>query len=185
MEAFLVSAVVVGLAEIGDKTQILALVLAARFQRPLPIIAGILFATLANHAVAGLAGALFGSLLAGPWLRWVLGLSFLAVAGWTLVPDSYTGEAPTIGRAGAFATTLLAFFVVENGDKTQLATIGLAARFGQLYAVVLGTTFGMMLADIPVVLIGRRLADRVPVQPIRAVAAAVFAALGLATLLAG
>ena len=185
MEAFLVSAAVVALAEIGDKTQILALVLAARFERPLPVIWGILCATLANHALAGLAGTLFGYLLAGPWLRWVLGLSFLGVAIWALIPDRYEGGATASSRAGAFLATLVAFFLVENGDKTQIATIGLAARFGQLYAVVLGTTLGMMLANVPVVLLGRRLADRLPVKAVRMVAAAVFATLGLVTLAAG
>lgn len=185
MEAFLVSAAVVGLAEIGDKTQILSMILAARLQRPLPIIFGILFATLANHAVAGLAGTLFTSLLAGPWLRWLLGLSFLGVAVWALVPDRYQGDGPILRRAGIFVTTLVAFFIVENGDKTQIATIGLAARFGQFYPVVLGTTLGMMLANIPAVLIGDRLAGRLPVKAIRIAAAAVFAALGLVTLIAG
>ena len=185
MEAFLVSAAVVGLAEIGDKTQIQCLVMAARFQRPLPIIFGILFATLANHAVAGLAGTLFGTFLGGPWFRWVIGLSFLAVAAWTLVPDRYESDGTAFRRAGAFVTTLVAFFIVENGDKTQVATIGLAARFGQLYPVVLGTTLGMMLANIPAVLVGDRLADRLPVKPIRVVAALVFAVLGLVTLIAG
>lgn len=182
MEAFLVSAVVVGLAEIGDKTQILSLMLAARFLRPVPIIFGILLATLANHAAAGLAGTVFGNLLAGSLLRWVLGLSFLSVAGWALFPDEYTGDGKALSRSGAFIATLAAFFVAEIGDKTQIATVGLAARFEQFPAVVLGTTLGMMVANIPAVLIGGRIADRLPVKAIRITAAVVFAALGLLTI---
>ena len=178
MEAFLVSTLVVGLAEIGDKTQILSLILAARFQRPVPILFGILGATLLNHAAAGVAGILFGGLINGSWMRWILGISFLTVAVWALFPDSYEGN-PETGRFGAFAATLLAFFLAEIGDKTQIATVGLAARFGQLYPVVLGTTLGMMLANIPVVIIGDRIAGRLPVKTIRMVAALVFAALGV------
>ena len=182
MEAFLVSAAIVGLAEIGDKTQLLSLFLAARFQRPVPIIFGILFATLANHAAAGLAGRLFGNLLEGPWLRWILAASFLAVAVWALFPDRLeTGRAS--GRYGAFLTTLGAFFIAEIGDKTQIATIGLAARFELFYPVVLGTTLGMMLANIPVVLIGDRAAGRLPLRAIRIAAEIFFAALGALTLL--
>ena len=149
MEAFLVSTVVVGLAEIGDKTQILSLMLAARFLRPVPIIFGILFATLANHAAAGLAGTLFGSLLTGPWMRWVLGLSFLSVAVWALIPDKYEGDDRGFTRSGAFVTTLCAFFLAEIGDKTQIATIGLAAQFEQFYPVVIGTTLGMRSRTSP------------------------------------
>ena len=182
MEAFLISTMVVGLAEIGDKTQILSLMLAARFQRPVPIIFGILFATVANHAAAGLAGVYFGSLLSGAWMRWILGLSFLSVAVWALFPDKYEGNDKTISRAGAFAATLVAFFLAEIGNKTQIATIGLAARFEQFYPVVLGTTLGMMLANIPAVLIGDRVADKLPVKAIRIAAAVVFAALGALTL---
>jgi len=182
VEAFLVSTAVVGLAEIGDKTQILSLMLAARFQRPLPIIFGILFATLANHAVAGFAGTLFGQLLSGNLLRWILGLSFLAVAVWALVPDKVE-EGGGLGRSGAFATTLCAFFLAEIGDKTQIATIGLAARFEQFWMVVAGTTLGMMLANVPAVIIGHRAADRLPVRAIRLAAAVVFTVLALVTLL--
>jgi len=182
MEAFLVSTMVVGLAEIGDKTQILSLMLAARFQRPMPIIFGIFFATIANHAAAGLAGTLFGSLFSGPWMRWVLGISFLSVAVWALFPDKYEGDDRGISRSGAFISTLVAFFLAEIGDKTQIATVGLAARFEVFYAVVGGTTLGMMLANIPVVLAGNRLANRLPVKAIRVTAAIVFAALGGLTL---
>ena len=182
VEALLVSTMVVGLAEIGDKTQILSLMLAARFQRPLPIIFGILFATLANHAAAGLAGSYFGDLLNGPWLRWVLGISFLSVAVWALFPDKYAAKDKVVGGSGAFTSTLVAFFLAEIGDKTQIATVGLAARFEQFYPVVLGTTLGMMLANIPAVLIGDRIADKVPVKPIRFTAAVVFALIGILTL---
>lgn len=183
MEAFLVSTMIVGLAEIGDRTQILSLMLAARFQRPLPILTGILVATVANHAAAGLVGEVFGRFLVGAPLRWLLGLSFLGFAVWALVPDRLGAGEAAPGRRGAFVTTLCAFFVAELGDKTQLATIGLAARFDQLYFVVAGTTLGMMLANVPAVLIGGRLAGRLPVRAIRLAAALVFAGLGLWTLL--
>ena len=183
MAAFLVSTVVVGLAEIGDKTQILSLMLAARFLRPAPIIFGILFATLANHAAAGLAGTLFGSLLSGPWMRWVLGLSFLSVAVWALIPDKYEGDDRGFSRSGVFVTTLCAFFLAEIGDKTQIATIGLAAQFKQFYPVVIGTTLGMMIANIPAVLVGNKIADKLPVKAIRVTAAIVFATLGVFTLI--
>jgi Ca2+/H+ antiporter, TMEM165/GDT1 family len=182
VEAFLVSTMVVGLAEIGDKTQILSLMLAARFQRSLPILAGILLATVANHAAAGFTGAFFGTLLVGAPLRWLLGLSFLSFAVWALFPDQLGERESALGRRGAFVATLCAFFIAELGDKTQLATVGLAARFGQLYDVVGGTTLGMMLANIPAVLIGGRLADRLPLMAIRLGAALVFAGLGILTL---
>ncbi|HEV2097549.1 MAG TPA: TMEM165/GDT1 family protein [Stellaceae bacterium] len=182
VEAFLVSTLVVGLAEIGDKTQILSLMLAARFQRPAPIILGILFATLANHAAAGFAGVLFGGLLAGPWMRWILGLSFLSVAVWALFPDKFESEDKAISRSGVFATTLAAFFCAEIGDKTQIATVALAARFDVFLFVVAGTTLGMMLANIPAVLIGHRIAGRLPAKAIRMAAAIVFAVLGVLTL---
>jgi putative Ca2+/H+ antiporter (TMEM165/GDT1 family) len=183
VEAFLVSSAVVGLAEIGDKTQILSLMLAARFQRPVPIIFGILLATLANHAAAGLAGTLFGRLLSGPWMRWILGSSFLSVAVWALFPDKYECGDKGMSRAGAFLSTLCAFFLAEIGDKTQIATIGLAARFEAFYPVVMGTTLGMMLANIPAVLLGHKLANNLPLKAIRIVAALVFAVLGVLTLI--
>jgi putative Ca2+/H+ antiporter (TMEM165/GDT1 family) len=181
VEPFLVSTLVVGLAEIGDKTQILSLILTARFHRPVPIIFGILFATMANHAAAGLAGTLFGGLFGGAAMRWILAVSFFGVAVWALFPDKYEGRAASASRFGAFAATLVAFFLAEIGDKTQIATIGLAARFEQFYPVVIGTTLGMMLANIPVVLIGDRIADRLPIRAIRIAAAVVFAALGVLT----
>jgi Ca2+/H+ antiporter, TMEM165/GDT1 family len=171
--------VVVGLAEIGDKTQIVSLMLAARFQRPVLIIFGNLVPTLANHAAAGLAGTLFGRLLSDPWMRWVLGVSFLSVAVWAPFPDKYEDDDKEIRRAGAYP---LRFFLAEIGDKTQIATIGLAARFAAFYPVVIGTTLSMMLANIPAVLIGDRIADKLPVKAIRITAAIVFAALGVLTL---
>ena len=173
---------VVGLAEIGDKTQILSMVLAARFQRPAPILLGIFAATFANHALAGFAGTLFGTLLVGPWMRWLLGLSFLSVAVWALVPDRYEGDAMRLSRKGAFVSTLIAFFFAEIGDKTQIATVGLAARFEVFYAVVAGTTLGMMLSNIPAVALGDRLAGKLPIKVIRLIAAIVFALIGIATL---
>jgi putative Ca2+/H+ antiporter (TMEM165/GDT1 family) len=185
VEAFLLSTMVVGLAEIGDKTQILSLMLAARFLRPLPVIFGILFATVANHAAAGLVGTFFGSLITGPWMRWILGISFLSVAVWALFPDKYEGDGKAISRAGAFTATLITFFLAEIGDKTQIATIGLAARFELFYPVVIGTTLGMMLANVPAVIIGDRIADRLPVRAIRITAAVVFAILGVVTLAGG
>ena len=185
VEAFLISTMLVGLAEIGDKTQILSLMLAARFQRPLPIIFGIFFATLANHAAAGLVGTFFGRFITGPWMRWILGISFLSVAVWALFPDKYAGDGKAISRAGAFTATLVTFFLAEIGDKTQIATIGLAARFELFYPVVIGTTLGMMLANIPAVIIGDRIADRLPVRGIRVAAAVVFAILGVVTLAGG
>jgi putative Ca2+/H+ antiporter (TMEM165/GDT1 family) len=181
MEAFLVSTMVVGLAEIGDKTQILSVMLAARFLRPVPIILGILFATIANHAAAGVAGTLFGSLLSAPWVRWILGISFLSVSVWALFPDKYEDDDKGISRAGAFLSTLCAFFLAEIGDKTQIATIGLAARFEAFYPVVIGTTLGMMLANIPAVLIGDRFANKLPMKAIRITAAVVFAVFGVVT----
>lgn len=181
MDPFLVSLAVVGLAEIGDKTQILSMILAARYRRPVPIICGILFATIANHAAAGLAGTLFHNLLTGFLMRWVLGFSFLSVAVWALFPDRVE-DGVKISRSGVFTTTLVAFFLAEIGDKTQIATVGLAARFGSFYPVVMGTTFGMMAANIPAVLLGGKLADRLPVRAIRFAAAIVFATLGLITL---
>jgi putative Ca2+/H+ antiporter (TMEM165/GDT1 family) len=185
VEAFLVSTLVVGLAEIGDKTQILSLMLAARFLRPVPIIFGILFATIANHAAAGLVGTFFGGLLTGPSTRWILGLSFLSVAVWALFPDKYEGGDRSISRSGAFTATLCAFFIAEIGDRTQIATVGLAARFEQFYPVVIGTTLGMMSANIPAVLIGNGIAEKLPVRAIRMTAAVVFAVIGVLTIARG
>jgi putative Ca2+/H+ antiporter (TMEM165/GDT1 family) len=183
LEAFLVSTGVVALGEIGDKTQLLALLLAARFRRPVPIMAGILVATLANHALAGLAGGAVAQLLGPDVLRWVVGVSFLAMAAWMLVPDTVDAGAAGLGaRHGVFVTTLIAFFVAEMGDKTQIATVALAARYADLPAVVLGTTAGLMLANVPAVLLGDVVAKKVSMRAVHAVAAAIFALLGVLTL---
>jgi len=185
MQAFYVSAGVVALGEIGDKTQLLALVLAARFGRPLPIIAGILTATLVNHALAGLLGNLVRTALPQEVLRWVVAISFFAVAAWALKPDSLTENAPTpMSRWGVFGVTTIAFFLAEIGDKTQVATMVLAAQFDSLVAVVLGTTVGMLVADVPVVLIGKSASTKIPFKAVRLVAATLFAALGVYALLA-
>lgn len=183
MEAFFVSTAIVAVGEIGDKTQLLALLLAARYRKPLPIIAGILVATLFNHALAGLLGGWIRAAVDPQALRWALGISFLAIAAWALVPDKLEEkDAAPLGRYGVFAVTLVAFFLAEIGDKTQLATVGLAARFDSLVAVVAGTTAGMLVADVPAVILGERVATRLPIRAIRSVAAILFAALGLAVL---
>ena len=182
MNAFLVSTGVVALAEVGDKTQLLALVLAATFRRPLPVIAGILFATLANHALAGALGQWVTHQLSPDVLRWILGLSFIAMAAWTLVPDKLDDAKDGTRRFGAFGTTLIAFFLVEIGDKTQVATVALAARYDDLVAVVAGTTLGMMIANVPAVLLGNFTAEKLPVRAIHVAAAILFALLGVAVL---
>lgn len=182
MEAFLVSTGVVALAEIGDKTQLLAFVLAARFRRPVPIIFGIFAATVANHALAGAVGAWITSVIGPVALRWILGLSFIAMAIWTLIPDRLDEADTRLPRAGVFATTLLAFFVTEMGDKTQIATVALAAQYHAFASVVAGTTLGMMIANVPAVLIGGRVARRVPLRLVHGIAAAIFALLGIAAL---
>ena len=183
MEAFLVSTGIVALAEIGDKTQLLAFVLAAKFRRPLPIIAAIFIATIANHAFAAAIGTWITGLLGPDTLRWVLGASFLAMAVWTLVPDKLDDEDTRLAGYGVFMTTLIAFFVAEMGDKTQVATVALAARYDALVAVVCGTTLGMMIANVPAIYLGDRIANRVSLKLVHGIAAAVFAVLGVATLL--
>lgn len=182
LEAFALSAGVVALAEMGDKTQLLALVLAARYRRPGPIIAGILAATLINHGFAGAVGAWVLAALGPMRLRWVLGLSFLAMAVWTLVPDKPGRESGTRSHLGVFGATAVSFFMAEMGDKTQLATMALAARFDTFYAVVLGTTAGLMLADVPAVLLGDRITRRVPMRTLHLTAALIFAVLGVLAL---
>ncbi len=182
MEAFLVSTAIVALAEIGDKTQLLAFILAARFRTPWPIILGILVATFANHAVAAALGSWITSLLAPETLRWLLGLGFIAIAIWVLIPDKLDDTKATLTRYGVFGTTLVTFFLAEIGDKTQIATIALAAQYQTLIAVVLGTTFGMMIANVPAVLLGERIANRIPVRTVHMIAAAIFFVLGVATL---
>jgi Ca2+/H+ antiporter, TMEM165/GDT1 family len=186
LEAFAVSVGVVALGEMGDKTQLLALLLAARYRKPWPIILGILVATLANHGAAGAVGAWAAQQVPAPWLRWALGLSFLAVAVWMLVPDE-AGEVQGAGSGkwGVFGVTVIAFFLAEMGDKTQIATIMLAAKYNALWVVTAGTTLGMMLANVPVVLLGERVIKRVPIQWVHRTAAAVFAALGLWVLTMG
>lgn len=183
MEAFLVSTGFVALAEIGDKTQLLAFILAARFRKPLPIIMGILVATIANHALAGTLGAWLTTLASPDTLRWLLGLSFIAMAVWLLVPDKFDEDDARLARLGVFGSTLVAFFFAEMGDKTQVATVALAARYEAVVAVVTGTTLGMMLANVPAVLLGDRIAHRMPVRLVHGVAAGIFALLGIATLL--
>ncbi len=182
-EAFLVSTGVVALAEIGDKTQLLALVLAAKFRKPLPIVLGILVATLLNHSIAGAAGSWVATLPGPVGLRWVLGVSFIAMAIWTLVPDKYEEQNAEPPRFGVFVATLIAFFIVEMGDKTQVATVVLAAKYPPLIAVVAGTTLGMMLANVPAVWLGEVAAHKLPLKLVRSVAAGIFLVLGVLILL--
>jgi len=183
LEAFLISTGVVALGEMGDKTQLLAMLLAAKFRRPAPIILGILVATLVNHAFAGLVGDWVAKAMGPDVLRWVIGLSFLGMAGWMLIPDKVDEEAAG-GKQhlGVFGTTVLAFFLAEMGDKTQIATVALAARYSDLIAVVTGTTFGMMLANIPAVFLGDTIAKKVSMTLVHGIAAVIFAVLGLLTL---
>ncbi len=183
MEAFLLSTGIVALAEMGDKTQLLSLVLAARFRRPWPILWGILIATLANHALAGAVGASVTAWLGPQWLRWILAGSFIAMAAWMLVPDKLDGDdAPDAPRHSVLVTTVIAFFLAEMGDKTQVATVMLAAQYQTWFAVVAGTTLGMMLANAPVVWFGERVMRRVPVRAVHVVSALIFLGLGLAIL---
>ena len=181
MEAFLASLTLVALAEIGDKTQLLSFVLAAKLRRPYAIIAGILVATVANHALAGSIGVWLASLVGPQALRWIVGLAFIGFGLWTLKPDTLEAD-PRVMGAGAFVTTTIAFFLAEMGDKTQLATVALGARYDNLVSVVLGTTLGMMFANIPAVVVGEALAHRVPMNAIRWLAAALFVVVGAATL---
>lgn len=179
MEAFLTSATVVALAEIGDKTMLLAIVLAARFRRPWPVVWGILVATLANHFLAALLGATIAGVLDGVWFRYAVAAGFVAMGLWTLIPDKLDEDEEPKGRGGAFLTTLIAFFLVEIGDKTQIATIALGARFDATLAVTAGTTLGMMIANVPAVFAGDALTKRVSLKAIRIVAAVLFVAIGL------
>jgi len=185
LEAFLVSTGIVALGEIGDKTQLLALVLAARFRRPWPIVLGILVATLANHALAGFVGNLVRHVVPEDALRWLVALSFFAVAAWALKPDKLDdAESPPATRWGVFGITTIAFFLTEMGDKTQVATVVLAARYPSLVAVVLGTTLGMLIANVPVVLVGKAASARIPFRAVRIAAAILFAGLGVYALVA-
>jgi putative Ca2+/H+ antiporter (TMEM165/GDT1 family) len=185
MEAFLVSTGVVTLGEMGDKTQLLAFLLAAKFKRPLPIVLGILAATLFNHTAAGALGAWIAQALGPDILRWVIGLGFVAMAGWMLIPDKADEDAAGegINRFGVFGTTLVTFFLAEMGDKTQIATVALAARYDALVPVVAGTTLGMMLADVPAVFLGDTVAKKVNMRLVHSISAAIFAVLGVLTLL--
>jgi putative Ca2+/H+ antiporter (TMEM165/GDT1 family) len=184
MEPLLVSTGIVALAEIGDKTQLLAFILAARFKKPWPIIAGILCATLVNHGLAGALGAWITSAVSPNILRWVLGASFIGMAIWTLIPDKIDDEeAPVATRLGVFGATLITFFLAEMGDKTQIATVAMAAHYATPVLVVIGTTLGMLIADVPAVFIGDRLAMKIPMKLVHAIAAGIFAMLGVATLL--
>lgn len=180
VEAFLTSTAVVALAEIGDKTQLLAIVLATRFHKPLPVIAGIFAATIANHFLAALVGAQASAFLDSQWFRYVIALSFIAMAAWTLIPDKFDDDdQPKAGRFGAFVTTLIAFFLVEMGDKTQIATVALGAQFHNVIAVTAGTTLGMMVANVPAVFLGKEIIKRVPLNTVRALAAVLFLVIGL------
>jgi Ca2+/H+ antiporter, TMEM165/GDT1 family len=184
LEAFLVSTGVIALAEIGDKTQLLAFILAARFKKPLPIIAGILCATLVNHGLAGAFGTWITSVVSPEVMRWGLGLSFVGMAIWTMIPDKIEEEEAQVARhLGVFGATLITFFLAEMGDKTQLATVALAAHYGAPLMVVVGTTMGMLLADVPAVFIGDKFAARIPMKLVHSIAAGIFALMGLFTLL--
>lgn len=184
-EALFVSTAVVAVGEIGDKTQLLALMLAARFRKPWPICAGILVATLANHTLAGWVGNWVRQVVSPEVLKWVLALSFFAVAAWALKPDTYDDDAGKRSQAGVFLVTVVAFFLAEMGDKTQVATVMLAAQFSSLVAVVVGTTLGMLVANVPVVFAGRIASKRIPFRLIRIIAATLFALIGLWVLVQG
>ena len=182
MEAFLISTGVVALGEMGDKTQLLAMLLAARFKRPLPIVLGIFTATVVNHAAAGALGGWVASALGPDILRWVIGVSFIAMAGWMLIPDKIDDSEGSSARYGVFVTTVIAFFLAEMGDKTQIATVALAARYADRVQVVAGTTLGMLIADVPAVFVGDRLAKKISMPWVHGVAAVIFAVLGVLTL---
>jgi len=183
MEAFFISTGLVAIAEIGDKTNILAMVLATRYRQPLPIILGILVATLANHALAASVGAAVAAWIGPDAMRWILGVLFVVMAGWCLIPDKEDEGPKSIGKLGAFLATAVAFFLVEMGDKTQLATVALAARFHSVLLVTAGTTAGMLLANVPAVLFGDVIARRVSLKLVRGIAAVSFLALGVLTLM--
>lgn len=187
LQPILVSTGLVAIAEIGDKTQLLAMLLAARFRKPVPIIAGIFIATIANHLLAATVGAFAGHILQGPWAHWILGLAFLAFGAWALIPDKFEDSDAPRDKPGAsvFITTVIAFFFVEMGDKTQVATVALAARFHDVFLVAIGTTLGMMLANVPAVFLSQAVADKLPLKYIRWAAAASFAAIGVWILIMG
>ena len=184
MESLLVSTGVVALAEIGDKTQLLAFILAARFKKPLPIILGILVATVFNHGLAGALGAWITTAVRPDILRWILGLSFIGMAVWTMIPDKIEEEETQVAQKfGVFGATLITFFLAEMGDKTQIATVAMSAHYAAPLLVVIGTTLGMLIADVPAVFVGDQLAHKIPMKLVHTVAALIFALLGAATLL--
>ena len=184
MEALFISTGVVALAEIGDKTQLLAFILAARFRKPLPIVAGIFCATAVNHGLAGALGAWITSAVSPEVLRWILGLSFIGMAVWTMIPDEIEEDETRVAhRLGVFGATLVTFFLAEMGDKTQIATVAMAAHYASPLIVIIGTTAGMLIADVPAVLVGEKLAGKIPMKLVHSIAAAIFALLGVATLL--
>lgn len=183
MEAFLASFFMVAVAEIGDKTQLLSFLLAARYRgRPVAIVAGILVATVLNHALAASAGAWIATHMSAEWMRWILGVSFLGFAAWALVPDRLDDEPISPSARGAFLATTLLFFVAEMGDKTQVATVALGARYASLWLVTVGTTLGMLAANVPAVLLGEKILSRFPITRVRFVAAALFALFALVIL---
>ncbi|WP_394672790.1 TMEM165/GDT1 family protein [Limnobacter sp.] len=182
--ALLVSTGVIALAEIGDKTQLLAFLLATRFKKPIPIIVGITLATLINHGLAGAVGSWITANVDPSVLRWVLGASFIAMAVWTLIPDKIEDEeAQLASKLGVFGATFITFFLAEMGDKTQIATVAMSAHYADVLMVVAGTTLGMLIADVPAVFAGDKLAEKIPMKLVHRIAAAMFAALGVATLL--
>lgn len=184
MESFFISTGVIALAEMGDKTQLLAFLLAARFKKPLPIILGILCATLANHGLAGVTGVWIAANISTEILRWVLGLSFIAMAIWTVIPDKIEEEETQVAKQlGVFGATLITFFLAEMGDKTQIATVIMAAHYANLWLVVAGTTLGMLMADVPAVFIGDRLATKISMPLVHSIAAIIFAAMGVVALM--
>jgi putative Ca2+/H+ antiporter (TMEM165/GDT1 family) len=182
MDVIFISLAVVAAAEIGDKTQLLALLLAAKFRKPLPVVAGIFVATILNHGIAAWIGVAVAEWLGPEMLRWIVGLSFIGMAAWTLVPDKMDDDPKMWERAGAFVATTVSFFLVEIGDKTQVATVALGARFGDLIGVTTGTTLGMLIADVPAVFVGGAMADRLPLKLVRTIAAALFAIMGILAL---
>lgn len=186
MDTLLISTGVVALGEIGDKTQLLAMILAARYRKPWLICLGILIATLANHALAGIIGQLIAAFLHPETLRWVLGISFILLAGWLLIPDRIDDETPkSVNGMGVLITTIVMFFLAEMGDKTQLATVALAAKYNSLFLVVLGSTLGMMLANVPAVFVSSKMSAKLPVKLVHSIAALIFLIIGLVTLFDG
>ncbi len=182
MDSFIISTSVVALAEIGDKTQLLAFILAARFKKPLPIILGIFLATIVNHGFAGFIGTWLTTLVSPDTMIYILGVSFIAMAAWILIPDKFDESEAKFLSYGVLTTTIVAFFLAEMGDKTQIATVALAAKYENYWAVIAGTTFGMMLANVPAVLLGNKIANKIPVALVHKIAAIIFAVLGVATI---